>query len=111
MPTCADHFITVDSTKRTAPKWSFGGRPNTASASLTPGPGHYNSDKKGGSPSWGFSTGTRKNMGRSFAPGPGAYDIKSTIGTGTAYSMRKRPQTAASGGNNTIGSTYTQFGY
>ena len=62
-----------------------------------PGPGTYPVPKKNlrykNAPSWGLGSGKRSDLGASTSraiPGPGVYDLPSTVGTGPRTSMGMR---------------------
>jgi hypothetical protein len=44
-----------------------------------PGPGNYNSDSKGNTPSYRFGNQTRNNKNLNTTPGPGQYHIPYTM--------------------------------
>mmetsp|Transcript_17709 Transcript_17709/g.35968 ORF Transcript_17709/g.35968 Transcript_17709/m.35968 type:complete len:114 (-) Transcript_17709:727-1068(-) len=113
MPLCADHYITVDSRVKTSPKWSFGGRPSSSARAGTPGPGAYspNSSRvKREPPAWGFTNGGRGGRASNGTPGPGSYNVGAGFG-GPSYTMSARSGKGAKNANQSLGGTYTQFGY
>jgi len=76
------------------PSWSMGGSTRDGKAwGAMPGPGAYSPENpKFVSPKWAFSTDSRlKNSKRSTTPGPGNYELKSTL-QGKDTSIASKPE-------------------
>ena len=50
-----------------------------------PGPGTYNKSSTLEGPRWGFGSSKRGKMNLALGPGPGSYEIKSSIGAAPSY--------------------------
>ncbi|XP_041348545.1 uncharacterized protein LOC121368077 isoform X2 [Gigantopelta aegis] len=67
--------------------FSFGGRLNRGDKSNTPGPAAYAPSPRNTGPAWTMSSKSKEEKKRQKSPGPNAYDLKTTIGTGLAKSI------------------------
>lgn len=78
-------------TKEKAPAYRMGSasRVERPSSAYVPGPGNYDSPKGKSGPSWGFGTQSRENIFKIDIPGPGTYEIPTTLDR-KAYSMTGR---------------------
>lgn len=88
-------LITVQSNIKSAPKWSFKGKPRDGRKNETPGPGSYGgtsetTSKFARTPNFGFGGSTRDLQRPYSAPGPGQYQpdnpniVSSKYGFGTS---------------------------
>ncbi|OMJ86607.1 hypothetical protein SteCoe_11821 [Stentor coeruleus] len=74
-------------------KWSIGNQKRTGiydsykSASVI-GPGHYYKGKESDGPKWSFTKSVRNDKKNNNAPGPGAYEIFSSISNLPSYAVR-----------------------
>lgn len=80
-----------------SPAYSIGSRPGTQKKDSVPGPGQYNPPQASAfySPSkigngWTFTRDPRSKELKGFGPGPGQYQLSSTIGNLPAYARRSR---------------------
>lgn len=93
---------------RRSPHFGFGTSPRAENSDRlgVPGPGQYNTDDATGANSLkaGFGTSTRMPLRNPGSPGPGAYEMGTTLGQGTPkYSSARRTNQVASGAGNTPG--------
>jgi hypothetical protein len=72
-------------TKETSPKWAMRGKDDLSSSFKIPGPGTYGVSDISLGPKWAFSRSSRRISSKNTSPGPGAYEIKSTIGDAPSY--------------------------
>ena len=54
-----------------------------------PGPGFYNTARTLGGPKWGFGSSSRNKSKKNNMPGPGAYEIYSSLANLPAYADPK----------------------
>lgn len=71
--------------KEAKPKWRIGKKDDAMSSVQVPGPGTYEFTDGFNGPKWGFSKSVRKDLETSRSPGPGSYEIKSTVGAVQPY--------------------------
>jgi Sperm-tail PG-rich repeat len=76
--------------KEKSPSWVLGKSDKTGNSknvTAVPGPGAYLNPVSASGPKWGFGSGKRVKPATSKVPGPGSYEIKSTVGAIPSYSQ------------------------
>merc|ERR1712129_519876 len=95
----AEHLTLLSSVRR-SPKWSFNSKPASPRMRQTPGPGDYQgnvhlntiSSKGHGNPNSGFGGTTPRELPKPVAPGPGAYSPSDPTHVSTKHGFGTSPR-------------------